>query len=61
MSELLTKLDIELEMLKSRVESLERNEKSLMSNWVNWTKDTKECGQKLMIALNELNKKNCDL
>lgn len=47
-------LDIEVEILKSRVESLEIQIRWLNSNWVEWTKSTKDMGQKIMIALDQL-------
>lgn len=50
-------IEIELQMLKSRVDSLESQNKWLLSNWVAWTKNTKETGQRLMIALEEITKK----
>lgn len=46
-------IDIEIEMLKSRIDSLESQNKWLMSNWVDWTKSTKDMGQKIMIALDQ--------
>lgn len=36
---------------------IENQIKFLNTNWVNWTKDTKLTGQKLMISLEEMLKK----
>jgi len=47
-------LDIEVEILKSRLDSLETNQKWLTSNWVGWTSSTKDMGQKIMIALEQI-------
>lgn len=47
-------LDIEVEMLKSRVESLEIQSRWLHSKWVEWTKSTKDMGQKIMISLEQI-------
>lgn len=51
-------IEIELDIIKSRLDSLEATEKWLTTNWVDWTKETKETGQKLMIALSEIVKKD---
>lgn len=47
-------LEIEVEILKSRLDSLESNQKWLTSNWVNWTSSTKDMGQKIIIALDQV-------
>jgi len=50
-------LEIEIEILKSRLNTLEANQKWLTDNWVDWTKSTKDIGQKIVIALEESLKK----
>lgn len=47
-------LEIEIEMLKSRLDSAEIQLRWLNSNWVDWTKSTKDMGQKIMISLDQL-------
>lgn len=47
-------VEIEIEMLKSRVESLEIHSRWLDKTWVDWTKSTKDMGQKIMIALEQI-------
>lgn len=49
--EKITPQDIEINILKSKVESLELQLKFLEKNWVYWTKNTQETGQRIMIAL----------
>lgn len=49
-----TSEQIEIDILKSRLDTLEANVRWLEQNWVHWTKDTKETGQKIMIALTEI-------
>lgn len=52
-------VEIEIDLLKSRVESLEIQMKWLTSNWVDWTKSTKDMGQKIIISLDQIvNKKD---
>jgi hypothetical protein len=46
--------DIELEILKSKVASLETQVQWLNSNWVKWTSSTKDMGQKIMISLDQI-------
>lgn len=46
-------VELELQILKSKIESLEIQQQWLTSNWVDWTKSTKDVGQKLIIALEE--------
>jgi hypothetical protein len=55
-----TQLEIEVDILKSRITSLEQNQQWLTHNWVEWTSETKETGQKLMIALSEVLKQTED-
>lgn len=43
--------EIELEILKSKIENLEHQIKFLNTNWVEWTNSTKNMGQRIMIAL----------
>lgn len=50
----MTQTEIEIATLKARMDSLENQIKFLNHNWVEWTKDTKITGQKLMAALSEL-------
>lgn len=47
-------LEIEIEILKARLDTLETNQKWLTSNWVGWTSSTKDMGQKIMIALDQM-------
>lgn len=44
---------IEIDILKSRLDTLEANQKWLTHNWVEWTKNTQATGQRIMIALEE--------
>lgn len=44
-------LETEIEILKSKIEGLELRIQFLEKNWVDWTKSTKDIGQKIMIAL----------
>lgn len=47
-------VEIEVEILKSRIDTLEANQKWLQSNWVAWASSTKDMGQKIMIALDQI-------
>lgn len=47
-------IEIELEILKQRVDSLEIQNKWLISNWIEWKKSTVNMGQKIMIALEQI-------
>lgn len=51
--EVLTKDEVSINILKSKIESLEERTKYLEKNWVEWTKSTKDIGQKIMIALQD--------
>lgn len=46
--------DIEIEILKSKVDSLEIRLRWLEKNWVDWTSSTKNIGQKIVIALDQI-------
>lgn len=54
----LSSQDIEIQILKNKLQSLELQMQFLNKNWVQWTKDTKLTGQRLMIALEEMLKKD---
>lgn len=45
---------IEIDILKSQVDNQEHRIRFLEQNWIHWTKDTQETGQKLLVALNAL-------
>jgi hypothetical protein len=47
-------LEIELDILKSRIDTLEANQRWLTNTWVGWTSSTKDMGQKIMIALEQI-------
>ena len=47
-------VDIEIDMLKNRIDSLEVQIRWLNSNYADWTNSTKNMGQKIMIALDQL-------
>jgi len=47
-------LEIEIDILKSRLDTLEQSHKWLQSNWVDWTSSTKDMGQKIVIALDQI-------
>jgi len=49
--------EIEIEMIKSRLDSLEIQMKWFNSNWVDWTNSTKNMGQKIMIAFEQIMEK----
>jgi len=45
--------EIEIEILKQQVESLDLRIKFLESNWLTWTKNTNEIGRQVVAALLE--------
>lgn len=45
---------IEIEVLKKKIESLELQMQWLTSNWVGWKTSTQNMGQKIMIALEQI-------
>ena len=45
---------LEIEMLKAKISSLELQVQWLNKNWVDWTKSTQNIGQKLIFALENL-------
>ena len=47
-------IEIEIDILKARLDTLEANQKWLTNNWVGWTKSTKDMGQKIMISLDQI-------
>lgn len=49
----LTAEQIDINILKAKIESLNTRIQFLEKNWLSWTKQTQETGQKLMIALTE--------
>jgi hypothetical protein len=54
-------LEIEIEILKSKLNNLEENQKWLTHNWVEWTKSTKDMGQKLIILFEQLQREGKDV
>lgn len=51
-------LEIEIEILKQRQESLEGRLRFLESNWIKWTKETTAIGQQVVAALYDKGKVN---
>jgi chaperonin cofactor prefoldin len=49
----LTDTEIEINILKQKVEGLELRIQFLEKNWVYWTKKTKEAGQHLINAITD--------